>query len=658
MSENTNLKIALDNAIDLFNNNNLIECIEQLEEILTIHPNNLKALNMLLDINIKINKAAGALKIIQKLIRLEPNKKEHQEKLIKVHQFLNDDQAYQSALIEFHKNFPSIQTARIISNIHIENDREEESDQVIQNFFESDKTYGELYKGIRHVKAGRLKLAEESYKKVLKKDKNNIDALRLLGLLAFKTKDYEIAERLFLKVLQLDPSFSLAWDNLAKLYRIQNKLLKSIPAFENLIKLDPRNFEALVSLGTVYIKLSKYHEGIKLYEESLKIKPENPRVYLSLGHALKTIGEREKSEAAYHNAINYFSLSGEAYWSLANLKTYKFSDKEIINMESSLTKNIHPNELTQMHFALGKAYESKRQFDKSFEHYAEGNWQQRKQISYNAEDYKISIDELIDFFDKNKNLYNAKAQSNFDDPIFILGLPRSGSTMIEQILSSHSLIEGTQELPNILTISRDIKLIDQKKGYPNNLLGLDQSSFDDLGKKYIDETKWARSSTPYFIDKMPNNFVHIGLIKLILPKAKIIDARRNPMDTCFSCFKQYFAKGQHFTYDLDDIARYYKDYVRLMDYWKKLFPEEIFTINYEQVIDNPNERIRDLLEFCNVKFEDNCINFHKSKRPVKTASSEQVRQPMYKTGLDYWKNYSNNLDTLLKHFPEYDRRYI
>ena len=655
MSENTNLKIALGNAIDLFNNNNLNECIEQLEEILTIHPNNLKALNMLLDINIKINKAAEALKIIKKLIRLEPNKKEHQEKLIKLHQFLNDDQAYQSALIEFHKNFPSIQTARIISNIHIENDREEESDQVIQNFFESDKTYGDLYKGIRHVKAGRLKLAEESYKKVLKKDKNNIDALRLLGLLAFKTKDYEIAEKLFLKVLQFDPSFSLAWDNLAKLYRIQNKLLKSIPAFENLIKLDPRNFEALVSLGTVYIKLSKYHEGIKLYEESLKIKPENPRVYLSLGHALKTIGEREKSEAAYHNAINYFSLSGEAYWSLANLKTYKFSDKEIINMESSLTKNIHPNELTQMHFALGKAYESKRQFDKSFEHYAEGNWQQRKQISYNAEDYKISIDELIDFFDKNKNLYNAKAQSNFDDPIFILGLPRSGSTMIEQILSSHSLIEGTQELPNILTISRDIKLIDQKKGYPNNLLGLDQSSFDDLGKKYIDETKWARSSTPYFIDKMPNNFVHIGLIKLILPKAKIIDARRNPMDTCFSCFKQYFAKGQHFTYDLDDIARYYKDYVRLMDYWKKLFPEEIFTINYEQVIENPNDRIRDLLEFCNVKFEDSCINFHKSKRPVKTASSEQVRQPMYKTGLDYWKNYSNHLDTLLKHFPEYDR---
>ena len=655
MSENTNLKSALDNAIDLFNNNNLNECIEQLEEILIIHSNNLKALNMLLDINIKINKAAEALKIIKKLIRLEPNTKEHQEKLIKVHQFLNDEQAYQSALIEFHKNFPSIQTARIISNIHIENDREEESDQVIQNFFESDKTYGDLYKGIRHVKAGRLKLAEESYKKVLKKDKNNIDALRLLGLLAFKTKDYEIAERLFLKVLQLDPSFSLAWDNLAKLYRIQNKLVKSIPAFENLIKLDPKNFEALVSLGTVYIKLSKYREGIKLYQDSLKIKPENPRVYLSLGHALKTIGEREKSEAAYQNAIKYFPLSGEAYWSLANLKTYEFSDKEIINMESSLAKNIHSNELIQMHFALGKAYESNRKFDKSFEHYREGNWQQRKQINYNAEDYKISIDEMINFFGNNINIFDFKAVAASDAPIFILGLPRSGSTLIEQILSSHSLIEGTQELPNIMAISRDIKLIDQKKGYPHNLLQLTQSSFDELGKKYIDETKWARSSKPFFIDKMPNNFVHIGLIKLILPKAKIIDARRNPMDASFSCYKQYFAKGQHFTYDLDDIARYYKDYIRLMDYWNKLFPGEIFTMHYEQIIDNPDEKISDLLKFCNVEFEESCLNFHTSKRPVKTASSEQVRQPMYKSGLDYWKNYSNNLDTLKKHFPNYDK---
>ena len=655
MSENSNLKIALNNAIDLLNNNNLNECLQQLEEILTIHPSNSEALSLALDINIKISNTEKAIEIINKLIQIDPTKISYYEKSVKIYQYLNDEKGYESALIRLHKKFPSISSARLISNLYIKNDKEEESNEVIQNFFESDKSYSDLYKGIRHVKAGRLKLAEEAYKNVIKRDKNNIDALRLLGLLAFKTKDYNIAERLFIRVLELDPTFSLAWDNLAKLFRIQNKLSKSIPAFENLIKLDPDNFEALVSLGTVYIKLSKYYEGINLYEKSLKIKPENPRVYLSLGHALKTVGEREKSETAYHNAIKYFPFSGEAYWSLANLKTYKFSQKEISNMELSINKNMHPNELIQMHFALGKAYESNNQFEKSFNHYREGNWLQRKQIKYNAEDYKISIDEIIDFFKNNNNIFKSKSSLNNDDPIFILGLPRSGSTLIEQILSSHSLIEGTQELPNIMAISRDIKLIDQNNGYPKNLLAINSSVFNDFGQKYIDETRWARSSKPFFIDKMPNNFVHIGLIKLILPNAKIIDARRNPMDSCFSCFKQYFAKGQHFTYDLDDIARYYKDYLRLMNFWNELFPGEIFTINYEDVINEPNQKITELLSFCNVEFEDSCLNFHKSKRPVKTASSEQVRQPMYKTGLDYWKNYRNNLDILINHFPDYDK---
>ena len=655
MSENSNLKIALTNATDLLNNNNLNESMQQLEEILHIHPYNLKALSLLLEINIKLSDTDKAIEIINNLIQIEPDNASHYEKLIKIYQFLNDDSGYEFALIRLHKKFPSILTARLISNIYIKNDREEESDQIIQDFFESDKNYSDLYKGIRHVKAGRLKLAEETYKKVIKKDKDNIDALRLLGLLAFKTKDYDISERLFMRVLEIDPTFSLAWDNLAKLFRVQNKLSKSIPAFENLIKLDPNNFEALVSLGTIYIKLSKYHQGINLYEKSLTIKPENPRVYLSLGHALKTIGQREKSEIAYHNAIKFYPFSGEAYWSLANLKTYKFSKKEISNMKLAINKNIHPNEQIQMHFALAKALESNNQFEDSFNHYKEGNWLQRKQIKYNSEEYKLSIDDLITFFKSNKDIFKSRANIKNDDPIFILGLPRSGSTLIEQILSSHSLIDGTQELPNIMAISRDIKLIDPNNGYPNNLMGIDTSSFNDFGQKYIDETRWARSSKPFFIDKMPNNFVHIGLIKLILPNAKIIDARRNPMDACFSCFKQYFAKGQHFTYDLDDIARYYKDYLRLMDFWNELFPGEIFTINYEDVINNPNKKIRELLNFCNVEFENSCLDFHKSKRPVKTASSEQVRQPMYKTGLDYWKNYRNNLYILINHFPDYDK---
>ena len=650
MQESKNLKIALDNALEHINNNRLNESIEQLNEILKYNKNHIPTLDLLVKVYIKINQPTKALTINQKIIDIEPNNKFYLEQKIKFLKYLNDFNGYEKALLELNEKHPSIEIARLLSNLYLSQDDEDKSDHIIQNFFESNKNYSELYKGIRHVKAGRLRLAEDVYKNILKKDKNNIDALRLFGLLAFKLKKYDIAEQLFIKVLKLNPSFALAWDNLAKLYRIQNKLSKSIPAFKNLIKLDPNNFEALVSLGTVYIKLSKYKDGIDLYKKALVINPENARVHLSMGHALKTLGNREDCERAYQNAIKNYSLSGEAYWSLANLKTYQFDSNEIIAMENAIKNNMHQDELIQIYFALGKAYETNKNYKKSFKNYQKGNWEQRKKINYNAEEYKKYTDEIIQFFSSNKDLLKINKGCLSKEPIFILGLPRSGSTLIEQILSSHSLIEGTQELPNIMGISREIKSMDIDKKYPSNIKLLNDDDFFNYGLKYINETKWTRSDKPYFIDKMPNNYIHIGLIKLILPNAKIIDARRNPMDACFSCFKQYFARGQHFTYDLDDIARYYKDYERLMDFWKSIFPDSIYTIKYEDVINDPDNEVHSLLNYLELDFEDSCLNFYKSKRPVKTASSEQVRQPIYKSGLDYWLNYENDLLTLRNHF--------
>lgn len=650
MQESKNLKIALDNALEHINNNRLNESIEQLNEILKYNKNHIPTLDLLVKVYIKINQPTKALTINQKIIDIEPNNKFYLEQKIKFLKYLNDFNGYEKALLELNEKHPSIEIARLLSNLYLSQDDEDKSDHIIQNFFESNKNYSELYKGIRHVKAGRLRLAEDVYKNILKKDKNNIDALRLFGLLAFKLKKYDIAEQLFIKVLKINPSFALAWDNLAKLYRIQNKLSKSIPAFKNLIKLDPNNFEALVSLGTVYIKLSKYKDGIDLYKKALVINPENARVHLSMGHALKTLGNREDCERAYQNAIKNYSLSGEAYWSLANLKTYQFDSNEIIAMENAIKNNMHQDELIQIYFALGKAYETNKNYKKSFKNYQKGNWEQRKKINYNAEEYKKYTDEIIQFFSSNKDLLKINKGYLSKEPIFILGLPRSGSTLIEQILSSHSLIEGTQELPNIMGISREIKSMDIDKKYPSNIKLLNDDDFFNYGLKYINETKWTRSDKPYFIDKMPNNYIHIGLIKLILPNAKIIDARRNPMDACFSCFKQYFARGQHFTYDLDDIARYYKDYERLMDFWKSIFPDSIYTIKYEDVINDPDNGVHSLLNYLELDFEDSCLNFYKSKRPVKTASSEQVRQPIYKSGLDYWLNYENDLLTLRNHF--------
>jgi tetratricopeptide (TPR) repeat protein len=650
MSDLNNTNYAFKNAFDLFKDNNVNEALEQLEEILKVYPENKDSLDLIILIYIKTNKPNKAIQFVNRCISLFPDDISYLEKKYKLLTFIGDQNAAFDCLIALNKMSPSIESIREISNIYIDKGEIEKSEESIQDFFESNKSYSELYKGIRHVKAGRNKLAEEAYKKVLKKDNNNVDALRLLGLLAFKQNNYPIAEKLFIRGIQLNPTFKLLWENLAKCFRLQNKFQHAQKAFENLLKLDPNNLEAMGALGTIHIRLSNFDEGIVIYKNLLKQNNKNPRVHLSLGHAQKTVGNRSESEQSYINAIKNFPLCGEAYWSLANLKTYKFSNKQIKSMESALNENIHDLEKIQMLFALGKAHESNKNYDLSFKYYEEGNWLQRKTLDYNAQVNSDLIDKTIEFFNKNINKLNFDVGNKTKDPIFILGLPRAGSTLIEQILSSHSLIEGTQEHHNIMTIGRKIRTINNTDNYTDSLFDLKDEDILEYGNKYINETMWSRKEKNFFIDKMPNNFPYIGLIKMILPNAKIIDARRNPLDGCFSCFKQFFAKGQHFTYDLDDIARYYKDYERIMLFWNTIFPDSIYKIVYEDVIKNPKSEVKKLLNYLELDFEESCMDFYKSKRPVKTASSEQVRQPIYKSGVNYWKNYESNLTILKDHF--------
>ena len=650
MSDLNNTNYAFKNAFDLFKDNNVNEALEQLEEILKVYPKDKDSLDLIILIYIKTNKPNKAIQFVNRCISLFPDDISYLEKKYKLLTFIGDQHAAFDCLITLNKISPTIESIREISNIYIDKGEIEKSEEAIQDFFESNKSYSELYKGIRHVKAGRNKLAEEAYKKVLKKDNNNVDALRLLGLLAFKKNNYPIAEKLFIRAIQLNPTFKLLWENLAKCFRLQNKFKHAQKAFENLLKLDPNNLEAMGALGTIHIRLSNFDEGIQIYQNLLKQNNKNPRVHLSLGHAQKTVGNRSESEQSYINAIKNFPLCGEAYWSLANLKTYKFSYKQIKSMESALKENIHDLEKIQMLFALGKAHESNKNFDVSFKYYEEGNWLHRKTLDYNAQENSDSINKTIKFFNKNTNKLNFDAGNKTKDPIFILGLPRAGSTLIEQILSSHSIIEGTQEHHNIMTIGRKIRSINNTDNYTDSLFDLKDEDIHKYGNKYINETMWSRKEKNFFIDKMPNNFPYIGLIKMILPNAKIIDARRNPLDGCLSCFKQFFAKGQHFTYDLDDIARYYKDYEKIMLFWNTIFPDSIYKIVYEDVIENPESEVKKLLNYLELDFEESCMDFYKSKRPVKTASSEQVRQPIYKSGVNYWKNYDSNLTVLKKHF--------
>jgi len=647
-------KNAYENAIDLINDNKLSLAKAQLLEILKIFPNELNSIVLIIDISIKQNDPSEALIYIQKGLSINPKSTELLEKEIQILLFQNKKYEACKKFKDLLKVKPDISLLRQLSNILVELDKEEEADDVIQEFLERNTTYSNLYKGIRHAKAGRVKLAEEVYTNILKEDPENVDALRLLGILATKGGKYKIAEQLLIKAIKLAPSYSLLWRNISLVYRLSGQLDKAQKSMDNILALDPKNASVWADYGTILIMMARYKEAIVAYSRCVSLQPDSPRAYLSLGHAYNTIGNNEKSVESYINAVKYNPNSGEAYWSLANLKTYEFSSKQIEEMQKTLSNDISENEKVQLLFALGKAFEVKKDFKQSFKMYSEGNWIKRKLIKYSSQENSDRVNKSIEFFNKDVVKKIKKSKCNDPDPIFILGLPRSGSTLIDQIISSHSMVDGTQELPNIMNLSREVEAIGKnKEAYPSFLKKLSEMQISELGNKYIDQTRWSRGDAPFFIDKMPNNFMHIGFIKTILPNAKIIDTRRGAMDTCFSCFKQFFAKGQLFTYDLEDLGLFYNDYINIMDHWHSIYPNQIYTVKYANMVSDTENEIIKLLQYCNLPFEEECFEFYKSKRPVKTPSAEQVRQPIYKSGLDYWKNFENDLLPLEKLFDEH-----
>lgn len=395
-----------------------------------------------------------------------------------------------------------------------------------------------------------------------------------------------------------------------------------------------------------------YDEAIELYETILDLEPLNTDVMLSMGHLYKTAGQINKSIESYINAFGRDKYFGDSYWSLANLKTYKFTEEQIQSLQEMVKDEFVPDEeKVFMYFSLGKAYEDMGKYKESFDFYKSGNEYQRSNSSYSKEDFSEECKNQISVC--NRDLFEVKKDWGCDakDPIFILGLPRAGSTLTEQILASHSMVEGTHELPNILAIAHKLNLRqaqEEESRYPDILLSLSEPQLKAIGESYISDSEIFRTDKPYFIDKMPNNFRHIGLINLILPNAKIIDIRRDSMAGCFSCYKQLFAEGQEFTYGLDDLASYYNDYVELMDHWKEVLPNKILSVQYEDLVGDLENSVRRILDYCELPFEQDCVEFYKSKRAVKTPSAEQVRQPIFKEGLDYWKNYEPYLSDLAK----------
>ena len=651
MSNKNSLEIAYQNARDLIHKKEYHQAIDQLNEILRIFPNELNSIYLLIDCFIKTNKPNEALENTHKALSFKKDDKKLLLLEIRLNEFLERDSEAIFLLKEFVKKFSDVNALKRLSNLLAHQDKLDEADNVIKEFFESNEEYGLLYKGVRHLQASRFRKAESAFKKILVEDENNIDALRFMGILAFKSGNHDIAEAMFTRALQVDPTYTLVWANLAQVFSVTGQLDKAKKSFKNILNMEPKNGLIWAEYGTVLTKLARYSDGKDAYLKALEFKPNSPRVYLSLGHVYKTMGEIDNSINSYKSTIKQNNLSGEAYWSLANLKTYSFTNDEIKNMEATLDTEISDIERCQMHFALGKAYEVKKDYNNSFINYSKGNRVKKGLIKYSSRETSEKTKKVLDFFIE-ENISSLSNSSTLDrDPIFVLGMPRSGSTLVDQIISSHSMVDGTQELPNIIKIAAELNS-DSDDNYPEVLKDLKSNELSALGLDYIRETKWARESAPFFIDKMPNNFIHIGLIKTILPNAKIIDTRRDAMDTCFSCFKQFFARGQLFTYSLEDLGNYYVDYIKAMNHWHKVYGEDIYTVHYDNVINNTESTIRELIEYCELPFEDNCLEFYKSSRPVKTPSAEQVRQPIYKSGLNYWKNYADFLSPLKKIIDE------
>ena len=510
----------------------------------------------------------------------------------------------------------------------------------------------ELKTVLSYTNEGKLAKADHICRDYLQQKPHDVEAMRLLANIALELYIFEDAEFLLESCLVFDPNnIKAKHDYITALLRRQKYGL-ALETARKLYESDPEELIAMKLYASTLFRADMYDEAIKLFQSVLEIEPLNTDVMLSMGHLYKTTGQIDKSIESYTNAFSRDKYFGDSYWSLANLKTYKFTDKQIQSLQEIVKDEfVSDDEKVFMYFSLGKAYEDMGKYKESFKFYKSGNAYKKANSSYSKEDFSVECKNQISVC--TKDLFEVKKDwgHSAKDPIFVLGLPRAGSTLTEQILASHSMVEGTHELPNILAIAHKLNLRkaqEEDSRYPDILLSLSEPQLKVIGENYIKDSQVFRTDKPYFIDKMPNNFRHIGLINLILPNAKIIDIRRDSMAGCFSCYKQLFAEGQEFTYGLDDLASYYNDYVELMDHWKEVLPNKILSVQYEDLVGDLENSVRRILDYCDLPFEQDCVDFYKSKRAVKTPSAEQVRQPIFKEGLDYWKNYEPYLLDLAK----------
>ena len=594
------------------------EAEKPLSRAVQLFPEFSRAFEGLAEVFILQGKLPAALEHLQRAARLEPD----------------------SASIK-------MKLARVLSGLG----RDDDAGKAFEESFRLTPHREALVKGLGLQRMGNLREAERIYRDVLVEDPDDVDALRLLAGLAMRARQWGDAEVLLEKALSIAPDFFQGWMDLGLARQEQDRMDAALDALKRAMRLKPGEPGPYTSAGTVTAMSGRHDEALGYFESALERHPTNPGALAGTGHILKTIGRQSEAIESYRRCIEHNPGFGEAWWSLANLKTFRFDKDDVATMLGLVeTDSLGDEPKTNLLFALGKAFEDQGDYANAFQWYEQGNALRREREAYDPVNTADTHDKLIEVFTPDFVAARSGNGCDSDAPLLIVGLPRSGSTLLEQILASHSRVEGTHELPELSRIARSTGGERYRgEAYPRSLLELDDADFRQLGEDYLSRTERHREMrAPRFTDKLPNNFAHVGFLHLILPNAPVIDARRHPLDSCVGTYKQLFARGQPFSYDLYEIGEFYLEYHRLMQHWHSVLPGKVLHVQYEDVVTDFEPQVRRLLEHCGLDFEEACLRFHETDRAVKTASSEQVRQPIYTASLQSWRRFEDQLGPLIE----------
>jgi len=620
------------------------------DEYLTVHPGSVPHLQITAHLLIRKGNPDGARKILMNAISIAPGYAPLHEDMGNLEGQTGN---FDAAIKHFRRSLqidPSNTAAhRKLARALADAGRSDEVDGAIENFLDHDEDAAMVVSGVEHFRAGRRQEAEAVLEQAVRKNPENVDALRFLAMVYHQqSKQLSDAEALLRRAVSIAPDYSQAYTHLGRVLIDNGKHEEAVATYEKLIQLAPGDDDAWAGLGRAQAYVGRIDSAAEAYRKSLSINDSTPSVHMALAHMLKTLGQQQEALHHYRAAIKLKPELGESYWSMANLKTFRFEDTEIDAMQAQLRKSDLPDQArVNLEFSLGKAFEDRQDYNSAWLHYSSGNRLQRSLVDYDPVEHELHLQDIRQVFEPALFDQFADAGHQQRGPIFIVGLPRSGSTLIEQILSSHSQVEGTAELPNLAAIATSTgRYRHDGLTYPATVPTYTARDFAAFGREYLQQVAHHRiEGTPLFIDKMPNNFIHVGWIKLILPDAIVINTRRHPVDSCLGAYKQLFAKGQHFTYDMLELSEFYRTYVDIMAHWHEVLPGFVLDVHYENTVTDLESQVRKILDFCGLEFEKQCLTFHETERAIKTASSEQVRQPIYTDALGLWKKYGEHVES-------------